>query len=217
MHQSIVELLLNSITLFNKSVTDVFLICLLTRNDSLQNNNQHINNLLQHCKNGKQSAQFEIYKLYYKAMYNTSLRILKDSFEAEDVMQESFLVAFTKLSTFKGEVTFGSWLKRIVINKSITQLRKNNKYDEVSLDVVQEPSETEVDSNDYAMLKAKDICEAIKQLKDNYRLALSLNLIEGYDYEEIAEIMHISYQNSRTIISRAKNKLRQLLVVNYEG
>lgn len=152
-------------------------------------------------------------------MYNTSFRILKDSFEAEDVMQESFLVAFTKLSTFKGEVTFGSWLKRIVINKSITQLRKNNKHKEVSLDVVAEQSEFDIDtidSDDYIMLKAKDISQAINQLKDNYRLALTLNLIEGYDYEEIAEIMNITYQNSRTTISRAKNKLRQLLVLNYE-
>lgn len=191
------------------------MICLFNRNDSLQNNNQHINPLLQRCIKGEQSAQFEIYKLYYKAMFNTSLRVLKNSFEAEDVMQESFLVAFTKLGTFKGEVTFGSWLKRIVINKSITQLRKNNKYEEVSLDKVASSvsyrDESETDNTDYTMLKAKDIAETINQLKDNYRLALTLNLIEGYDYEEIAEIMKITYQNSRTTISRAKNKLRQLL------
>ena len=154
-------------------------------------------------------------------MYNTSLRILKDSFEAEDVMQESFLVAFTKLGTFKGEVTFGSWLKRIVINKSITQLRKNNKYEEVSLEVVKEPEsylneDSNYEDSEYKMLKAKEISEAINQLKDNYRVAITLNLIEGYDYEEIAGIMKITYQNSRTTISRAKNKLRQLLVVNYE-
>jgi RNA polymerase sigma-70 factor (ECF subfamily) len=149
-------------------------------------------------------------------MYNTAFRILKNSFEAEDVMQESFLVAFTKLGTFKGEVTFGSWLKRIVINKSITQLRKNNKYEEVSLDVVPEASEESIDKSEYTMLKATDICNTINQLKDNYRVALTLNLIEGYDSEEIAEIMHITYQNSRTTISRAKNKLRQLLAVHYE-
>lgn len=153
-------------------------------------------------------------------MYNTAFRILKDSFEAEDVMQESFLIAFTKLGTFKGEVTFGSWLKRIVINKSITQLRKNNKYKEVSINVVPDPDSypdaIDNGNSEYTMLKAKDISEAINRLKDNYRLALSLNLIEGYDYEEIADIMHISYQNSRTMISRAKNKLRQLLVMNYE-
>jgi len=182
----------------------------------LQNKNQHITQLLQRCKNGEQSAQFEIYKLYYKAMFNTSIRILNDSFEAEDVMQESFLVAFTKLSTFKGEVTFGAWLKRIVINKSITQFRKNKKFDYVPLEVVAEQRDNNNDE-EYSMLNAKEIFGAINQLKDNYKVALTLNLIEGYDSEEISHIMKISYQNSRTIISRAKSKLRQLLVMNYEG
>ena len=150
-------------------------------------------------------------------MYNTALRILKDSFEAEDVMQESFLTAFTKLGTFKGEVAFGAWLKRIVINKSITQYRKNNKVKEVGLDVVPEQADQDISETEYTMLSVNDITNSINQLKDNYRVALTLNLIEGYDYEEIAGIMDITYQNSRTTISRAKNKLRQLLVVSYEG
>ena len=149
-------------------------------------------------------------------MFNAANRILKDSFEAEDVMQESFLVAFTKLGTFKGDVAFGAWLKRIVINRSLTQLKKNNRFKEVKLDVIPDLTEEENES-DYTMLKAKDITNAINSLKDNYRVALTLNLIEGYDYEEIASIMNITYQNSRTTISRAKNKLRQLLVVSYEG
>jgi len=148
-------------------------------------------------------------------MYNAANRILKDSFEAEDVMQESFLVAFTKLGTFKGDVAFGAWLKRIVINRSLTQLKKNNRFNEVKLDVIPDLSEEENES-DYTMLKAQEITNAINSLKDNYRVALTLNLIEGYDYEEVADIMKITYQNSRTTISRAKNKLRQLLVVSYE-
>jgi RNA polymerase sigma-70 factor (ECF subfamily) len=148
-------------------------------------------------------------------MHNAAHRILKDSFEAEDVMQESFLVAFTKLGTFKGDVAFGAWLKRIVINRSLTQLKKNNRFNEVKLDVIPDLTEEENES-DYTMLKVKDITNAINSLKDNYRVALTLNLIEGYDYEEIADIMKITYQNSRTTISRAKNKLRQLLVVSYE-
>ena len=179
------------------------------------NQNKHITEQLERCKNGESSAQFEIYKLYYKAMHNAAHRILKDSFEAEDVMQESFLVAFTKLGTFKGDVAFGAWLKRIVINRSLTQLKKNNRFNEVKLDVIPDLKEEENES-DYTMLKAQDIKNAINSLKDNYRVALTLNLIEGYDYEEIADIMKITYQNSRTTISRAKNKLRQLLVVNYE-
>src|SRR6056297_3760388 len=85
---------------------------------------------------GKQSAQLEVYNRYYKAMYNTALRIVKDSAEAEDVMQESFLNAFTKLHTFKGDVAFGAWLKRIVINNSIYHYKKQQKKRAVDLDDV---------------------------------------------------------------------------------
>lgn len=175
----------------------------------MQHTNQHISNLLLRCKNGEQSAQFEIYKSYYRAMYNTALRILNNSFEAEDMMQESFLIAFTKLGTFKAEVTFGSWLKRIVINKCLTQLKKNNRFEEVKLEVIKEDVEEEI-INNYE-IKPQIIMETINGLKDNYRIALNLHLIEGYDYEEISEIMNITYENSRTTISRAKSKLRKLL------
>ncbi len=89
--------------------------------------NEHIDTLLELCKQGKQSAQLEVYNRYYKAMYNTALRIVKHTAEAEDVMQESFLKAFTKLHTFKGDVAFGAWLKRIVINNSIYHYKKQQK------------------------------------------------------------------------------------------
>ncbi|MDT0553840.1 RNA polymerase sigma factor [Urechidicola vernalis] len=179
----------------------------------MQHTNQHTSELLLRCKNGEQSAQFEIYKLYYKAMYNTALRILNNSFEAEDMMQESFLIAFTKLGTFKGEVAFGAWLKRIVINKCLTQLKKNNRFEEVKLEVKRNESVEEVIETE--SLEPKLILNAINGLKDNYRIALNLHLIEGYDYEEISEIMDISYENSRTTISRAKSKLRTTLTTQY--
>lgn len=179
----------------------------------MQHTNQHTNELLLRCKDGEQSAQFEIYKMYYKAMYNTALRILNNSFEAEDMMQESFLIAFTKLGTFKGEVTFGSWLKRIVINKCLTQLKKNNRFEEVKLEVQRE----ELIEEDFKpnSMKPQVILNAINGLKNNYRVALNLHLIEGYDYEEISEIMGITYENSRTTISRAKSKLRTVLTSEY--
>lgn len=155
----------------------------------------------------------EVYKSYYKAMYNTSFRILKDEFEAEDIMQEAFLTAFTKLYTFKGEVTFGAWLKRIVINKSLTQLKKNNRYDEVKMEVVNSYDAPE-EPIDYTNVNVKEILNCINSLKDNYRIILNLNLIEGYDYEEIAEIMDYTNENVRTTVSRAKKKLKQVLLVN---
>ncbi len=172
--------------------------------------NQHHSQLIERCKKGDSSAQFEVYKLYYKAMYNTAFRIVSDSYEAEDIMQDSFLAAFTKLDSFSGTVTFGAWLKRIVINHSLTALKKNNKFDTIPLEKVDLVEMTE-EKQDYSTLRATDILSKVSELKNNYKVALTLNLIEGYDYGEIAQIMEISYENSRTTVSRAKNKLRQLL------
>ncbi|WP_299324406.1 RNA polymerase sigma factor [uncultured Maribacter sp.] len=177
---------------------------------------EHIDELVQLCMVGKQSAQLEVYNRYYKAMFNTSLRIVKDTAQAEDIMQESFLSAFTKLHTFKGEVTFGSWLKRIVINNSIHQYRKQQKKNEVALDEVL----YKVEDNDgiasdhvFTELKAQKVMETMKDLKDNYRISLTLHLIEGFDYDEISEIMNISYANCRTTVSRAKESLRKKLIL----
>ncbi|MBR9847309.1 MAG: RNA polymerase sigma factor [Algicola sp.] len=176
--------------------------------------NQNIEQLLQLCKSGDQHAQMEVYNRYYKAMYNTAFRIVRDRFEAEDIMQDSFLSAFTKLDSLKEIKTFGSWLKRIVINNSIYHYKKNTKYNDVPLDDVLYKVEdhsgiTETDG--FTNLKANQVLETMKLLKDNYRMGLTLHLIEGYDYEEICEIMDITNANCRTLISRAKDSLRKKL------
>ena len=105
--------------------------------------------LIELCRHGDRNAQLKLYKLYYKAMYNTSLRIVKNEAEAEDLMQESFLDAFRKLDTYKGDASFGSWLKRIVINNSLDALKKR-KINWESLDdgykepyLIQEETATE--------------------------------------------------------------------------
>ncbi len=183
----------------------------------MSHQNEHIDTLLKSCMQGKQSAQLEIYNRYYKAMYNTAFRIVKDSAEAEDVMQESFLNAFTKLHTFKGEVAFGAWLKRIVINNSIHHYKKQQKIRAVDLDEVmykvEDNDAVDLNADGFAELKAQKVMETMKSLKDNYRVSLTLHLIEGYDYEEISEIMNISYANCRTTISRAKESLRKKLTL----
>ena len=147
-------------------------------------------------------------------MYNAALRIVKDKAEAEDIMQESFLSAFTKLHSFKGEVAFGAWLKRIVINNSIYHYRKQQKKNEVDFENVMykvEANDGIVSNHEFSEQKAQKVLETMKQLKDNYRISLTLHLIEGYDYEEISTIMNISYANCRTTISRAKESLRKKL------
>lgn len=176
---------------------------------------QNIETLIELCKSGNQPAQMEIYNRYYKAMYNTALRIVKDSFEAEDIMQDSFLSAFTKLDSLKDAKIFGAWLKRIVINNSIYHYKKSAKYNNVPLDNViykVEENNDGIDSEyEFTNIKANQVLETMKALKGNYQTCLTLHLIEGYDYEEISEILNISHANCRTMISRAKDSLRKKL------
>ena len=176
--------------------------------------NQNIEQLIALCKSNNQLAQLEIYNRYYKAMFNVAYRIVKDRFEAEDIMQDSFLSAFTKLDTIKDIMTFGAWLKRIVINNSIYHFNKNNKYQDVPLDDVMykmEDNQGVSDDYEFTNIKAHQVLETMKSLKDSYRISLNLHLIEGYDYEEMSEIMNMSYANCRTTVSRAKESLRQKL------
>ena len=181
-------------------------------NDTLyQNIHQDI---IDRCKKGEQKAQFQLYKLYYKAMYNTSFRIVNDRMEAEDVMQEAFLKAFDKIQTYSGRVSFGAWLKRIVINHSLDEIKKK-KLDFESVEGGNRPGEIkeEEEEEDESEIhdQIEDIKDAINELPDGYRIVLSLYLLEGYDHEEIAEIMNMSSSTSRSQYTRAKSKLKQQL------
>ena len=176
--------------------------------------NKYINihqDLLDRCMEGDKKAQFEIYRLYYKSMYNSSLRIVGIPEEAEDIMQESFLTAFRKLKTYSGDVSFGAWLKKIVINRSLDALRKRKVLFEelhVELPVVSDP-EPEV-----ASITVEEVKSAINSLSDGYRTILSLILLEGYDHEEVSEILGIKNVTSRTQFSRARQRLREILTDN---
>jgi RNA polymerase sigma factor (sigma-70 family) len=165
--------------------------------------------LLDGCKAGDQKAQFQIYKLYYKAMYNTSLRIVNDTMEAEDIMQESFLSAFEKIDTYSGTVSFGAWLKRIVINRSLDALSKRKAiFEEInSYTGLKDESSDDQLKKEEIDIRVEEVKEAINKLPDGYRIILSLYLLEGYDHDEIGEILSISSSTSRSQLSRAKQKL----------
>jgi len=141
-------------------------------------------------------------------MYSVCMRIINNEAEAEDAMQEAFLKAFTKIETYKGEVSFGAWLKKIVINRSLDYLKKRKlKFEEIkekTTQIIDFQMETK-------KVNVEVIKNAIQKLPDGYRVVLSLYLIEGYDHEEISEILEISNSNSRTQFLRAKNKLKEIL------
>lgn len=166
--------------------------------------------LIDGCRRGDQKAQFQIYKLYYKAMYNTSLRIVNDTMEAEDIMQEAFLSAFEKIGTYSGTVSFGSWLKKIVQNRSLDYLSKNRKiiYGDIeSFHEIEDTSVEELLLAEEPDTRLNKVMEAIKRLPEVYRNIVSLYLLEGYDHEEISEILSIPSSTSRSQFSRARQKL----------
>jgi len=128
--------------------------------------------------------------------------------EAEDVMQEAFLKAFTKIDTYEGVVSFGAWLKKIVINRSLDHLKKRKvKFEQLNEKIPDEEPATFVISE----IKMDLLKRAIQRLPDGYRVVLSLYLLEGYDHEEIAQILAITNVSSRTQFLRAKLKLCEML------
>ena len=175
--------------------------------------------IIEDCKRNNRRAQLKLYNQYCDGMYIVAKRFVKDSFEAEDVVQEAFIKAFSKLHQYKAEVTFGSWLKRIVINKCIDSLKSKRQFmlevDEVHLKVVDSSYEDEWLVDDAITLE--DVKKAISNLPEKYKYVVMLFLIEGYDHQEISQILNISEVASRTQLSRGKVKLRDLLKQEQNG
>ncbi|WP_276359314.1 sigma-70 family RNA polymerase sigma factor [Daejeonella sp. H1SJ63] len=172
---------------------------------------QHFD-LVAECRNGSKKAYSELYRLYSKAMFNIAMRILNDEDEAADVLQEAFVDAFSRISDFRQETTFGMWMKQIVINRSISELRKR-KMELISIDeadIESIPGEEQADTEELE-LQVQQVRAAIHQLPDGYRVVLSLYLLEGYDHEEISHILRISENTSRTQFMRARRRLIEIL------
>ena len=172
---------------------------------------QHFN-LVVECRNGSRKAHNDLYRLYSRAMFNIAMRILNNEDEAEDVLQESFIDAFGRIADFRQETTFGLWMKQIVVNKSISQLRKR-RMELISIDDtdVEDIPETDLPDNEELELQVRQVRAAIQQLPDGYRVVLTLYLLEGYDHEEISHILRISENTSRTQFMRARRKLADML------
>lgn len=173
--------------------------------------------LIEKCRKNNRKAQVELYNKYCDGMYYVALRFLKNQHDAEEAMQEGFIQAFLKLHQFTGEVTFGAWLKRIVINKSIDMLkaRKLNftAINEQTLGTVEEDNNWSVADE----ISLEQVKEEIEALPENYKYPMMLFLIEGYDHEEISQILGITAVSSRTLVHRGKKKLQQRLKSLYNG
>ena len=167
--------------------------------------------VIESCKKGDVRAQYQLYSLYSKAMYNICYRITNRQEEAEDMLQESFSYAFSRLGSFRYESSFGAWLKRIVVNTCINHLKKR-KVDLVYTEQQNDPLPDD-DLVDYEEIKFKvdNVMKAIEKLPEGYRIVFSLYLLEGYDHKEIAEILGVSESTSKSQFLRAKQKIKLML------
>lgn len=167
--------------------------------------------LIEACKQNSRRAQLKLYNKYCDGMYYVALRFMKDTMEAEDAMQEAFIKAFTRIHQFNGEVTFGAWLKRIVINKCLDKLKAKKlelvAINEQVLGTVEEEENWQVEDG----IGVEEVKKEIANLPEKYKYPLMLYLIEGYDHEEISEILGITQVASRTLVHRGKKKLQDEL------
>lgn len=175
--------------------------------------------IVEKCKQNDRKAQMQLYNQYCNGMYSVAKRFVKHDAEAEDVVQDAFIKAFTKLHQYNAEVTFGAWLKRIVVNTSIDALKSKKQrlveLDDVHLKVVDTDNDDKWLADDTVSIQ--DIKEAINQLSEKYKYVVMLYLIEGYDHQEISEILNISEVASRTQLYRGKLQLQKLLKQTQNG
>jgi RNA polymerase sigma factor (sigma-70 family) len=172
--------------------------------------------ILGRCKDGEVKAQFILYKQYSKAMYNIAIRFLNNRMDAEDILQESFVTAFEKLGNLTNDDSFGSWLKRIVINNCISHIRMNKlEFDDIDFHVSSEEACSEEEDLSIDPLV---VHEAIKELPAGGRSILVLHALEGYKHREIAEMLCISESTSKTQYKRAlgilQTNLKQKIYVS---
>lgn len=145
-------------------------------------------------------------------MLNVAFRIVGNIGDAEDVLQESFLDAFNRIKDFRQETTFGLWLKQIVVHRSINLLRKRKvEWVELGENELDGIADEISDNDEEIQYQVATVKQAMNKLPEGYRVVLSLYLLEGYDHEEIGQILNIAENTSRTQFLRAKRKLQALL------
>lgn len=172
--------------------------------------------VVEKCKANDRSAQLKLYRQYCDGMYCVAMRFLKNSDDAEDVLQESFIKAFQKIHQFEGEVTFGAWLKRIVVNKCIDFL-KSKKGNTIALD---ENYMVPVENDDWTVsdeIGVEDVKKAVENLSGKYRYVVMMFLFEGYDHKEISQVLEISETACRTRLLRGKAQLKKILKAKNYG
>jgi len=161
--------------------------------------------LIKRCVKRDIRAQEELYKLYASKLFAVSLKYCRNYQQAEDNLQEAFLVIFNKIHQFKHKGSFEGWLKRIVINTALQQYRKQQVFDIIDEQAIQESEEMEVHESDIPL---DFLLRIIQELPDRYRLVFSLYVLDEYSHKEIADMLEIAEGTSKSNLARARQILK---------
>lgn len=166
--------------------------------------------LAERCKKQDRQAQKELFETYAARMLSLCCRYIKDRAEAEDVMITGFTKIFSRIDQYKGEGSFEGWMRRVIVNEALSQLRKTkNMYLETDLELADRQPDLQQLEN---TLEAEDLLKVITELPSGYRVVFNLYAIDGYSHKEIAEQLGISENTSKSQLSRARAHLQKSLV-----
>ena len=155
----------------------------------------------------------ELYKLYSGVLYGICLRYSKNTADADDILQETFITVFKKIKQFRSEGSLEGWLKKITVNTSINFYRKKIKTNTVSNEELK--IEHEIKETVFSKLTNDEIVSLIQQMPEGYRLVFNMYVIEGYKHNEIAKILNVTESTSKTQLLKAKKYLKNLVLRNY--
>ncbi len=165
--------------------------------------------IIDQCRKGDRRAQYRLYKLYSRAMYNICTRMVGNKIDAEDILQESFIKVFNNLESYRSESTFGSWLKTIVINSCINFLKRKKLLlvdaENSGIDEIQEENEEKLE------IVPETLQKTIKELPEGARVIFNLFAMEDYKHKEIAEMLNISESTSKSQYQRARSMMQEKL------
>ena len=169
-----------------------------------------LESLLHECKNNNTQAQEQLYKLLAPKLFAVSLKYSRSYEEAQDNLQESFLIIFEKINQYKNTGSFEGWAKRVTINYVLQQYRKQNVFEIVSEKIADE-DEIEVDDDNISF---EFLTKIIQELPDRYRLVFNLYVLDGYSHKEIADMLEINIGTSKSNLARAKAILKSKIESN---
>jgi len=167
--------------------------------------------LIYKCKKKDRKAQAELYQLYKDTLFGLCLKYCRNTKDAEDVLQDSFITIFTKIDTFNAKGSFEGWLKRITINKAIDKYHSKKIKFLPIIEQITPQIEVENNLNEYSL---ELILSLVQELPDRYRLVFSLYELDDYSHQEIAALLNISIGTSKSNLHRAKKILKEKLLTH---